>query len=80
MKPTNTLRWIRREIKATHSAMNALAPKQFEKVLQQWWEGAKIKKEYDHLDPGSIIPWDGESKLLAYEPYGEWRDVPVEEE
>lgn len=48
------------------------------KVLQQWWEGAKIKKEYEHLAPGSIIPWDGISPLMTYEPHGEWRDVPIE--
>lgn len=79
MQPTNKLRWVYKTRIIEEYPSGVKTAQQYQ-VLQQWWEGEKVKKEYEHLPPGSLIPWDGKSELFTHEPYGEWRDIPIEVE
>ena len=73
MTPTNKLRWVKREIKATHPAMNALSPKQYETVFQQLLEGYPPHTFINYADPAAAY-------YAINNPPKEWRDIPVETE
>lgn len=78
MKPTMKLRWT---FKPSIFQRNNESPIETKvQVLQQWWEGKKLKEEYEKLPPGTVIPFDTASPPVIYEYCGEWRDIPVEEQ
>lgn len=65
MIATNKLRFVeRKELDTENSTHEYIAHRTF-RVLQQWWEFETIEKF---------------ERQIHETPFGEWRDVPIEEE